>query len=130
MNKKFVYKILALLAGVVFLGAGLSENHRISRLKRFGTSAVVIPPDTYMDHRRNGSHTYTAEIAFKLPSGDTVRAKHSVPSEAIDAMKANRPVTVYYDARDPSEFAFEQESSNWWMPALGVAFVVGAFALL
>ena len=130
MNKKFIYKILAIVAGLVFIGAGFSENHRISRLKRFGATATVIAPDTYTDRSHNGVHTYTADIAFKLPNGDTVHANHSVPSEAIDAMKANKPVTIYYDTRDPSEFVFEQDSSNWWMPALGVGFVIGAFVLL
>jgi len=130
MNKKLVYKILAILAGVVFLGAGFSENHRISRLKRFGQTATVIVPDTYTDHSRNGVHTYTAEISFKLPNGDTIRQQHSVPSEAIDAMKAHQPVTVYYDSRDPNEFAFAQDATSWMMPTLGAGFVVAAFVLL
>jgi len=130
MNKKLVYKILAVVAGVVFLGAGFSENHRISRLKRFGQTATVIAPDSYMDHSRNGVHTYTADIAFKLPNGDTVRAKHSVPGEAIEAMKANQPVTVYYDSRDPSEFVFAQDSGSWLPPLVGTGMIVAAFLLL
>jgi hypothetical protein len=130
MTKKFIYRILAVVAGLVFIGAGFSENHRISRLKHFGQTATVIAPDSYMDQSRNGVHTFTADIAFKLPNGDTVRRKHSVPSEAIDTMKAGRPVTVWYDSRDPSEFVFEQDSINWWTPTLGLGFVIGAFVLL
>lgn len=130
MTRKFIYRILAVAAGLVFIGAGFSENHRISRLKRFGQTATVIAPDSYMDHSRNGVHTFTADISFKLPNGDTVRRKHPVPSEAIDMMKAGRPVTVWYDSRDPGEFVFEQDSAGWWTPALGLGFLIGAFVLL
>jgi hypothetical protein len=129
MTRKFLLKILAIAAGLVFIVAGIGENHRISRLKRFGTSATVIPPDSYTDHSKNGVHTFTAEISFKLPGGKPVHASHSVPSEAIDAMKANRPVTVFYDGRDPTDFVFEQDSGSWWPPLFGAAFIVFAFVV-
>ena len=45
-------------------------------------------------------------------------------------MKAGRPVTVWYDSRDPGEFVFEQDSAGWWTPALGLGFLMGAFVLL
>ena len=126
MSKGTLYQILAVVAGVIFIGAGISENRHISRLKRFGTAAVVIPPDKYTDHSKNGSHTYTADISFKLADGSPVTVRHSLPSEALEAMKADRPVTVYYDARDATDFVFEQDSTHYWMPALGVFFLVAA----
>ena len=130
MSKKLAYRILAVVAGLVFVCMGVSENRHVSRLKRFGVAAVVIPPDSYTDHSQNGSHTYTAEISFKTGDNVTVTSKHSLPSAALESMKAHQTVTVYYDPRDPSDFVFAQDETHWWMPALGVAFVVGAFVLL
>lgn len=129
MDKRLLYPILALLVGLVFIVAGIGENHHLSRLKRFGIAAVVTPPDSYTDHSKNGSHTYTADIAFKLADGRPMSVRHSLPSEAIDAMKAGRPVTIHYDARDPSDLVFEQDSADWWMPALGALFIGAAFVL-
>ena len=42
-------------------------------------------------------------------------------------MKANKPVTIRCDPRD---YVFEHDSSEYWMPVLGVAIVVGVFILL
>ena len=126
MNNRLLYACLAAVAGIVFIGAGIGENRHVSRLKRFGTAAVVIPPGKYMDHSKNGSHTYTADISFKTAEGSPVTVSHSLPSEALEAMKANRPVTVYYNPRDASDFVFEQDSTNYWMPALGVCCLVAA----
>ena len=130
MNKKLLYKILAVVAGFVFIVAGINENRHISRLKRFGIAAEVIPPGSYTDHSQNGTHTYTADITFKTSDNSTVTEKHSLPSAALESMKAHQPVTVYYDPHDPSDFVFAQDDTNWWMPLLGVAFVIGAFILL
>ena len=130
MSKKLLYKILAIIAGFVLIGAAVGENHRISRLKRYGTAATVIPPESYTDHIRKGQHTFTAEIAFKIADGNTMKSSHSVPEAAIDAMKAHQPVTVYYDPRDPSEFVFDADAPDYWMPVLGVAIMVAAFFLL
>ena len=129
MNKTTLYPILAVIAGIVFIGAGISENRHVSRLKRFGTAAIVIPPESYIDHTKNGLHTYTADISFKTAEGGTISGKHSLPSEALDAMKADRPVTVYYDPREPTDFVFEQDSATYWMPALGAMFLVGALVM-
>jgi len=126
MGKKLFYKIAAVVIGLVFIGAGVSENRHISRLKRFGSRAEVIPPESYTDHNHNGSHTYTAEISFKTSSGDLVKLKHSMPEAALESMKASHPVTVYYDPKDPSDFVFAQDSSDWWMPLLGAGFIVAA----
>ncbi len=127
MGKKLLYKILAVVIGLVFIGAGISENRHISRLKRFGSPAEVIPPDGYTDHNHNGSHTYTADISFKTGSGELMRQNHSMPEAALESMKAHQPVTVYYDPKDPSDFVFAQDSTDWWMPLLGAGFLVAAF---
>ena len=127
MSKKLIYKALAVIVGLVFIGAGLSESRHISRLKRFGIQAQVIPPDSYVDHSRNGTHTYTAEISFKTTSGQLVALKHSMPEAALDSMKANRPVIVFYDPKDPGDFVFAQDSTEWLMPLLGAGFIVAAF---
>jgi hypothetical protein len=127
MSSKLIYKALAVVVGLVFIGAGFSESRHISRLKRFGIQAEVIPPDSYIDHSRNGTHTYTAEISFKTTSGQLVTQKHSMPAAALDSMKAHQPVTVYYDAKDPGDFVFAQDSADWWMSLLGAGFVVAAF---
>ncbi|MEO5687408.1 MAG: DUF3592 domain-containing protein [Burkholderiaceae bacterium] len=127
MSKKLLYKILAVVIGLVFIGTGFSESRHISRLKRFGSQAEVIPPESYTDHSHNGSHTFTAEITFKTASGDIVRQKHSMPEAALESMKARQPVTVFYDSKDPSDFVFAQDSTDWWMPLLGGGFIVAAF---
>jgi hypothetical protein len=130
MNKKLLYKILAVIAGLVFVCTGISDNRHISRLKRYGVAAVVIPPDSYVDHSQNGSHTYTAEISFKTSDNVAVTVKHSLPSEALDSMKAHRPVTIYYDPKDPTDLVFAQDKANWWLPIFGVLLAVGAVVLL
>ena len=126
MGKKFFYKVAAVLIGLVFIGAGISENRHISRLKRFGSPAEVIPPESYTDHSHSGSHTYTAEISFKTTAGELVKVKHAMPEAALDSMKARQPVTIYYDPRDPSDFVFAQDETDWWMPLLGGGFIVAA----
>lgn len=130
MHHQLLYKILAIVAGLVIIGAGINENRHISRLKRFGSTAVVTPPATYMDHSQNGSHTYTGDITFKTGDGGEVKRKHSIPEKAIDSMKAGEQVVVYYDPRDASDFVFAQEESSWLMPLAGVALIIGALIFL
>jgi len=127
MTKQLLYKILGIIAGIVFIVGGISANHHLSRLKRFGTSAEVIPPDSYTDHNHNGSHTFTGQIKFKLADGSEMSRNHSIPEKALDSMKAGQPVTVFYDSTDPSDFVFAQEESEYWLPLLGVGFIIGAF---
>lgn len=130
MNKKLLYKILAVIAGIAMIGSGISENHHISRLKRFGTTAEVIRPDTYTDHTHNGSHTYTGTIRFKTADGREVTENHSIPSKALDSMKAGDTVLVYYDTRNPNDFVFAQEDTDYMMPIIGVALIVGGLVFL
>ena len=129
-QRKILYKILAVIAGVTLIGVGLNENHHISRLKRFGSTAVVIPPDSYIDHTQNGSHTYTGDIKFKTADGGEVTEKHSIPAAALEAMKAGQEVTVYYDPRQATDFVFSQESPDYVVPVAGVALIIGALVFL
>jgi len=130
MTKQLLFKILGIVAGLVFIVAGISANHHLSRLKRFGTSAEVIPPDSYTDHNHNGSHTFTGQIRFKLADGGEITRNHSIPEKALDSMKAGQPVTVLYDPRDPTDFVFTQEESEYWMALLGVGMILGALFLI
>ena len=129
-QRKILYKILAVLAGLAVIGVSLNENHHLSRLKRFGTTAVVIPPDSYTDHSRNGSHTYTGDIRFKTADGGEVNQKHSIPAKALESMKAGQEVLVYYDPHDASDFVFAQDDADYLMPAAGVAAIIGALIFL
>ncbi len=129
-QRKILYKILAVIAGIAFIGVSLNENHHLSRLKRFGSTAEVIPPDSYTDHSQNGSHTYTGEIRFKTDAGNEIKENHSIPSKALDSMKAGDKVLVYYDPKDPTDFVFAQEESDYLMPAAGVAVIIGALIFL
>lgn len=130
MHHQLLYKILAVIAGLILIGVGINENHHISRLKRFGSTAVVTPPDTYMDHSQNGSHTYTGEVTFKTDSGNEVRMKHSIPEKAINSMKAGEQVLVYYDPRDASDFVFAQDDTDYLVPLAGVALIIGALVFM
>ena len=129
-QRKLLYKILAVVAGVVLIGVGLNDNHHLSRLKRFGSTAEVIPPDSYTDHSQNGSHTFTGVIRFKTDGGSEVTQNHEIPSKALDSMKAGDKVLVYYDPKDPTDFVFAQEDTDYIVPGAGVALIIGALVFI
>jgi hypothetical protein len=126
---KILYKLLGVLAGLVFIIYGFVERSDISRVKRLGQSAVVAPISGYTAHKSRGSTTYTAEFRFKTDRGVEVVQKHSFPEELVADFKAGVPVRVTYLPNDPTTFVFEKDRPSWTLVVIGAALAIAALLL-
>jgi hypothetical protein len=129
-GRKLVFKVLGVIAGLVFAGYGIVERQSLSRMKRVGEAAVVEPITKYMEHSSRGSKTYLGEFHFKTASGREVVQKQSFPEEVLADFKAGTPVKVLYDPRDPYTFVFEKEQPSWMLVIGGVGIAIAALVLL
>ncbi|MBC5786148.1 DUF3592 domain-containing protein [Ramlibacter sp. USB13] len=130
VSRSLVFKVLGVIAGLVFLGVGVSERQNLGRVKRTGQEAVVAPIANYTEHRSRGMTTYTAEIRFKTVEGREVTKRSSFPAEALDDFRSGQPVKVLYDPRDPYEFVFEKQKPSWLLIGGGIAMALAALVLL
>src|SRR3954466_1672695 len=123
---KLLYKMLGVLAGLVFAGYGIQQRSELARLKKTGKIAIVEPIENYTEFSTNGSKTYTGEFHFTTEAGQNIVAKHSFPEEVLEDFKAGRPVEVVYQANDPATFIFAKEQSSWFLVIVGVAVALAA----
>src|SRR5215472_3540165 len=123
---KVAYKILGVLAGLVFLVYGCVERSDIAKVHRLGKPAVVAPISSYTEFRNRGSTTYTAEFRFKTEAGRDVVTKHSFPKEVLEDFQSGAPVRVLYLPDDPYTFVFEKERPSWTLVIAGLALAVAA----
>lgn len=127
---KLLFKILGVLAGIVFIAFGMQERSELSRTLKIGKHAVVEPITQYTEFKKSGSSTYTAELRFKTESGQQMVVKHSFPEEVLAEFKANRPVEIAYLPNDPSSFVFVKQASSWTLVLVGGALALAALLLL
>ena len=127
---KLLFKILGVLAGIVFIAFGMQERSELSRTLKIGKHAVVEPITQYTEFKKSGSSTYTAEFRFKTESGQQMVVKHSFPEEVLAEFKANRPVEIAYLPDDPSSFVFVKQASSWTLVLVGGALALAALVLL
>ncbi|MCZ8219226.1 MAG: hypothetical protein O9337_07405 [Acidovorax sp.] len=127
---KLLFKILGVLAGIVFIAFGMQERSELSRTLKIGKHAVVEPITQYTEFKKSGSSTYTAEFRFKTEGGQQMVVKHSFPEEVLAEFKANRPVEIAYLPNDPSSFVFVKQASSWTLVLVGGALALAALLLL
>ena len=127
---KLLFKILGVLAGIVFIAFGMQERSELSRTLKIGKHAVVEPITQYTEFKKSGSSTYTAEFHFKTESGQQMVVKHSFPEEVLAEFKANRPVEIAYLPNDPSNFVFVKQTASWTLVLVGGALALAALLLL
>lgn len=126
---KLLFKIIGVLAGIVFIAFGMQERSELSRTLKLGKHAVVEPITRYTEFKKSGSSTYTAEFRFKTDSGQQMVVKHSFPEEVLAEFKANRPVEIAYMPNDPSSFVFVKQHSSWTLVLVGGALMLAALLL-
>jgi hypothetical protein len=124
MRGKILYKLLGVLAGLVFAVYGLIESSHINRIKKLGHVAVVAPISDYSEMKSRGGSTYTATFRFATDTGKQVIKGRSFPGELIADFKAGIPVRVIYLPNDPHTFVFEKEGASWLLIGGGTAIVV------
>ena len=127
---KLLFKILGVLAGIVFIAFGMQERSELSRTLKIGKHAVVEPITQYTEFKKSSSSTYTAEFRFKTESGQQMVVKHSFPEEVLAEFKANRPVEIAYLPNDPSNFVFVKQTSSWTLVLVGGVLALAALLLL
>ena len=127
---KLLFKILGVLAGIVFIAFGMQERSELSRTLKIGKHAVVEPITQYTEFKKSGSSTYTAEFRFKTESGQQMVVKHSFPEEVLAEFKANRPVEIAYLPNDPSNFVFVKQTASWTLVLVGGVLALAALLLL
>ena len=132
MNKRNVlFGILSIIAGLVFVVMGVKERSSLARTKASGITAIVQPPVKYETRTRRGSTTYSAEFTFRTNDGGVVTRKRSFPEELLSDFRSGKPVKVFYDPKNPREFAFEKEEQSWLSILMGLGFLgVSAYLLL
>jgi len=123
---KILFKVLGALAGLVFMGFGVQERMEHSRIHKSGKRAVVEPIEQYTEFKKSGSSLYTAEFHFTTADGQAVVTKHSFPEEVLEDFKAERPVEVIYEARDPTSFVFASEKPSWTLVIVGALIFLAA----
>jgi len=121
-----LYKVLGVIAGLVFVAYGFQERSSIAKMKSTGHVAIVQPIKNYTESKSGGSSIYLAEFRFQTDSGKEVVQKHSFPEELIEDFKAGVPVRVLYDPNDPSTFVFEKERASWWLVLVGAGVALAA----
>lgn len=124
-----MFKILGVLAGLVFVIFGFKENSELSRIQKLGKRATVEPIGQYMQFKRSGSTTYMAEFHFTTEDGRPIVAKHRFPEEVLADFKASRPVQVIYLPSDPQTFVFASERRSWTLTIIGVILALAALVL-
>ena len=126
---KILFKILGVIAGLVFLGFGYKERSEVSNLKKHGERAVVEPISGYQEFKQGGSSTYTAEFHFTTADGRQMAVKHSFPEEVLEDFQAGRPVEIFYMPRSPSSFVFARDEGSWMLVGIGAGLAVVALLL-
>ena len=126
-QRSYLFKILGVIAGLVFAGYGLVDRQSTTRLKRVGEPATVRPIQNYTAHKQRGRTNYMATFNYKTATGSEVNRAKSFPEEVLKEFEAGRPVKIFYDPRNPSEFVFEKEDPGWLLVVGGV--VIGVLAL-
>jgi hypothetical protein len=126
LSKNILYAILLFGIGGFFTYSGIQERLEISRLKKVGERAEVEMPETYTEHTKSGSSTFTAEFEFETSNGTRVKRKKSFPKALIADFENGIPVYALYNPRSPSEFIFEKEEAEWFLILIGIAFMGGA----
>jgi hypothetical protein len=128
--RQWLFRIGAVVVGLVALVMGAKEYRAASHLQAVGQLAEIEPIDGYTRHKRRGSTTYTARIAFQTADGRKISQNHSIPKAALDQLEHGDTVRVRYDPGSPSEFVFENQEAEWLPAAMGAGFlVVGLFIL-
>ena len=126
---KVLFKVIGVIAGIVFLVAGMQERSELSKTLKYGKHAVVEPITQYTEFKKSGSSTYTAEFHFKTDAGQQMVVKHSFPEEVLAEFKANRSVEIAYMPNDPSGFVFVKQQSSWTLLLIGGALAIAALLL-
>jgi len=126
---KILYKVLGVIAGLVFLGFGFQERSELSNIKKHGEKSVVEPISGYQEFKQSGSSTYTAEFHFTTADGRQMVVKRSFPEEVLEDFKAGRPVEIFYMPRDPSTFVFARVEGSWTLVGIGAGLAVVALLL-
>ena len=128
-TKSIIYKVLGVIAGIVFIGAGIKERSHVSRLHSYGKVAVVDPIEGYSVRKSRGDKTYSAEFHFTAQNGVKIVKSQSFPEELVADFNAKQPVNVLYDPNNPNDFIFERERASWMMVLGGLGLAVAALLL-
>jgi hypothetical protein len=128
--RTLMFRLLAIIVGIVVLVLGFQERSRLSHLREKGAVAVVEPITEYTERSSRGSKTYTAEFTFTTDKGVKIQRRHSFPGELLADFENGTPVTVRYDPASPYEFMFESEEVSILMYVFGFGFLIAAFTLI
>jgi hypothetical protein len=126
---KVLFKVLGVLAALVFIGYGLKDRSEVTSIQKRGKLATVRPIANYTEFKKSGSSTYTAEFHFKTEDGRDIVQKHSFPAEVLSDFQAGKPVQIVYLPNDPSTFVFASEKPGWALVIGGVVFLIAALLL-
>lgn len=125
-GKGILFKILGVIAGLVFMVSGAMERSDIKHTKAVGKTAYVDPIEKYTERTSKGSKTYDADFTFTTEKGDKISAHKSFPAELVNDFKSGKPVKIFYDPGKPSDFIFEKEEPSWFMVITGLGLAIAA----
>jgi hypothetical protein len=125
-NGKILFKVLGVLAALVFIVYGFKGRSEITSIQQRGKFATVEPISKYLEFKNSGNSTYTAEFHFKTEDGRDIVQKHSFPEEVLSDFKAGNPVQIVYLPNDPGTFVFAREKAGWGLIIAGFVFLLVA----
>ena len=125
-NGKVLFKLLGVLAALVFIVVGFKGRSDITSIQQRGKFATVEPIGKYLEFKQGSYSTYTAEFHFKTEDGRNIVEKHSFPEEVLSDFKTGKPVQIIYLPNDPGTFVFVREKPGWMLIIGGFAFLLVA----
>jgi hypothetical protein len=122
-----IVRATAFAAGIVLIGWGFVERYSFSRLKSTGVAASAMPASPVREsHSSRGSTRYLATVEFTTAQGQRIGGEREIPSALLAEVRAQRPVTVRYEAANPANFVFEEDSAPWSFVIAGVILITVA----
>ena len=123
-KRKRIFQILGMVVGIIFIAAGAVEYASTHSIKSFDQTAFVGSIDNYTISRSSHYATFT----FVANNGNVITKTQSFPRELVDDFRSKRPVKIYYDPSNPSEFVFEKSTFPWLTVTIGLGiFLISAF---
>lgn len=107
--RRFIFGLLALIAGVVFWNAARDASADLRALEERGVVAVSEPIASYTTQRQGKKTYYNLPIVLKTPQGQSVQGFKSVSYSLIKDFKPGMQVKVRYLPDQPSTMAIVGE---------------------
>lgn len=137
-RRRLVFLTLGLLTGAVGIIAGGMELWNISYLRSLNHTAVAHAGENYGMHQSmpgrlisSKFNSYRSDVWFTTSTGQHVGGFKFLTEEVYLGFQSARPMLVYYDPKNPSNFVLYDEDTQWLAKIfIGIAIAFGSVRYL